>query len=142
MFDSIRYSSIARGYVEQVHSTFCCPASIITVINAARPAVEKLRVQDFFTDEIEAILPQEVIACSGVALECLPMMMRAHGCVDCATTLASSCASVSTWCGLVHLSLWFPGTSSEFRAAATSSLNRPSSFIIVNFSRRALNQKG
>ncbi len=91
----IRYSSITRGYVEQVHGTFCCPASIISIINAARPGVEKLLVKDFFTREIEAILPHDVIACNGVTLEWLPILMHAHGLVDCSITLASSCAFLS-----------------------------------------------
>ena len=89
----LRYSSIARGYVEQDHITFCCPASIITIINATRLGGRKLSVKDFFTDATEAILPKEVIACSGTTLEYLPALMRAHGLIDCSITLASSCAS-------------------------------------------------
>ena len=48
VFNVIRYASIARAYVEQVHGTFCWPASIITIVNAARPGVERLLVKDFF----------------------------------------------------------------------------------------------
>ena len=142
IFNVIRYASIARGYVEQVHGTFCCPASIITIVNAARPGVEKLLVKDFFTQEIEAILSHDVIACNGVTLECLPMLMNAHGLVDCSITLASSCALASLRHVVDAHAQWCPGTSSEFRDAAISSLKQHSSFIIVNFSRRSLNQKG
>jgi hypothetical protein len=70
--------------------TYCCPASIITVINAARTTVQKLLLNDFFTPETEAIVPQDVISCNGVTLEFQPRLMRAHGLVDCCFTLASS----------------------------------------------------
>jgi hypothetical protein len=141
----LRYSSIERGYVEQEHNTFCCPASIVTIINATRSGGEKLRVKDFFIDATEAILSQEVIVCSGATLEYLPALMRAHGLIDCSITLASSCACIyllGAFGTLFIFSMCGAGTSSEFRVAAVASLKEPSSFIIVNFSRRALNQYG
>jgi hypothetical protein len=128
--------------VDQVHSTYCCPASIMTIINAARTQNQKLDVNDFFTPETEAILSQDIISCNGVTLEIQPRLMNAHGLSDCSFTLASSRESILVSHLFNHLTLRCSGTCSEFRDAAVSSLKNPSSFIIVNFSRRALNQKG
>jgi hypothetical protein len=91
--------------VEQGHNAFCCPASVITIINSYRPEVEKLLLKDFFTPETEVVVPQDVISCSGVTLECLPKLMRCHGLVDCCLTLASSRAYCFVRCSMHSLTL-------------------------------------
>lgn len=91
--------------MDQVHCTYCCPASIITIINAARTNSQKLLVNDFFTPATEAILPQDIISCNGVTLEVQPMLMRAHGLFDCSFTLASSRESILVSHLVKHLTL-------------------------------------
>lgn len=115
------YQSLTHNFVAQTRSSYCGVASAVAVINAMRGKQGRIDQSTFFTGPVEEIKPSWRVSVSGMSLNQLSDLLRAHG--------------VSTT--VVHAS----DTDLEaFRRIARKNLMTSGDFLLVNYQRAELGQ--
>ena len=115
------YGSLTANFVGQTRSSYCGVASAVAVINAMRGKEERIDQSTFFTGPVEEIKPSWRVSVSGMSLNQLSALLRAHG------------ASTT----VMHAS----DTDLEaFRQIARKNLLTPGDFVLVNYQRAELGQ--
>lgn len=115
------YGSLTANFVAQTRNSFCGVASSVVVINAMRDEDDHIDQSTFFTETVEEIAPSWRVSVSGMSLNQLGHVLRAHGA---GTTV-------------VHAS----DTDLEaFRRIARKNLMTPGDFLLVNYQRAELGQ--
>lgn len=115
------YESLTANFVGQTRSSFCGVASAVVVINAMRGKQARLDQSTFFTGPVEDIKPSWRVSVSGMSLNQLGHLLRAHG------------ASTT----VVHAS---DTDLAAFRLIARKNLMTPGDFLLVNYQRAELGQ--
>lgn len=126
------YWPLAQGYETQCLPSHCGPASSVMVLNALKVPAPASRIhepfhhfdqQNFFSESAEKVLPEETLRQQGATLEELAGMLRSWG----------------TRVEVVHAQ---PGGLPAFREQARTAVASGNRFVIINFHRDPLNQKG
>lgn len=107
----------------QRRRAFCGPATSAAVINAARHPSNQVTQFSLFDTAAPNTKSELAVSLSGLTLEELAQLLRAHGLV--VRTVHAEHSDVAA-----------------FRAAAQAALSEPLTFVVVNYDRRALNQSG
>jgi hypothetical protein len=116
---SLDYQPLTRTFESQRRPAFCGVASSVAVLNALRPTVPRLTQASFFTD-----LPTELrVTFSGMTLEQLGELLRKHG---------------------VKVEIIFAADTSldAFRVVARENLSHAGDYVLVNYQRTSLGQRG
>lgn len=117
------YGQLAPFLLPQIRRAFCGPATSAAVINAAlRPQTEVTQTS-LFKSAAGAIKSELAVSFSGLTLEELAEILRAHG---------------------LHVRIVHADRSdiASFRNAAQSALSEPLAFLVVNYDRKVLGQSG
>lgn len=107
----------------QIRRGFCGPATMAAVINAALQPSVKVTQTSLFTPAASAIKSELSVSLSGLTLDELAQMLRAHGLV--ARVVHSDQSNVAS-----------------FRTAVQATLSEPHTYMVVNYDRRVLGQTG
>lgn len=110
-------------FVPQRRRAFCGPATSATVINAALRPATPLTQFSLFDTAAQDIKSELDVSMSGLALEELAQLLRAHGLV--VRTIHAGASDIEA-----------------FRSDALAVLSEPHTFMVVNYDRAALNQVG
>jgi len=119
----VDYVQLERFLRPQSRRGFCGPATGAAVINAAlRPPAEVTQTS-LFTPAASAVKSELAVSFSGLTLDELAQILRAHG---------------------LHVRAFHSEQSdvASFRTAAQAALSEPLTFLVVNYDRRALGQSG
>lgn len=117
------YAQLDPVLLPQSRRAFCGPATGAAVINAAFSPSTKVTQSSLFTPAASAVKSELAVSLSGLTLEELAQVLRAHR------------LRVRT----VHAGQSDVGS---FRAAAQAALSEPLTFMVVNYDRRTLRQSG
>ena len=116
---SADYRPLTRTFESQRRPAFCGVASSVAVLNALRPSAPHLTQASFFAD-----LPTELrVTLTGMTLRELGELLRKHG---------------------VDVEIVFAADTSldAFRAVARENLSRSGDYVLVNYQRSSLGQRG
>lgn len=116
---SADYQPLTRAFESQRRPAFCGVASSIAVLNALRPSAPRLTQASFFAD-----LPTEMqVTFSGMTLQQLGALLRKHG---------------------AEVEIVFAADASldAFRVVARENLSRSGDYVLVNYQRASLGQRG
>ncbi len=119
----IDYQQLVPELVPQSRRAFCGVASSVAVINAALQPLPRLTQETLFTSAAAAVRSELAVSFRGLTLEQLARIIRAHGLEVRMTHAAQS-------------------NLDSFRALARDALAEPQVFLIVNYDRATLGQKG
>lgn len=126
------YWLLSRFFETQINNTFCGVASSVMVLNALEidrthqaqfGKYNLFTQQTFFTDAVDAVIPKDLVKKQGMTLDELSRALETYDVT--AIPYFAEATSIST-----------------FREQLTSTLRSRSRFIICNFHRGTLNQKG
>ena len=110
-------------FVSQSRRAFCGVASSVTVINALVQPQPRWNQDTLFTPKASAVKGELAISFSGLTLEQLAALVKAHGLQASATHAAQSSAQA-------------------FREVVKSTVSEPHAFLLVNYDRKVLAQEG
>lgn len=119
----IDHDLLSKHFVTQSRRGYCGVASSTIVLNALRPSTPPLSQEAFFTAKANAVRGSLNVTFGGMTLAQLADLLRAHE------------LSVS----VVHAS---ESNLQAFRSTARASLVDPSDFLLVNYDRVTLHQRG
>jgi hypothetical protein len=117
------YEQLAPAFVAQSRRGFCGVASSVAVINAALHPEPPLTQQTLFTPAAAAVRGPVAVSFHGLTLKQLAGIIQAHG-------LRAE---------VVHAA---HSDADAFRSIARGALDDPSVFIVVNYDRASLGQRG
>jgi hypothetical protein len=117
------FDRLSAYFTPQARRGYCGVASATMVINALRMSTTPLSQETFFTPKASAVRSSLKVSLKGMSLEDLADLLRAHD------------LQVS----IVHAS---NSSLDAFREAARDNLVDPSDFLLVNYDRVTLHQKG
>jgi len=117
------YGQLAPFLLPQSRRAFCGPATSAAVINAALRPHTAITQFSLFTPAVSEIKSELAVSLSGLTLEELAQVLRAHG-------LGARIVPAER------------SDLASFRAAAQSVLSEPLTFLVVNYDRRVLGQSG
>jgi len=116
---SADYPPLMKAFESQRRPAFCGVASSVAVLNALRPSGPRLTQTGFFPD-----LPTELrVTFAGMTLQQLGELLRRQG---------------------AQVEIVFAAATSldEFRVAARENLSRAGDYVLVNYQRASLGQRG
>jgi len=116
---SADYQPLTRTFESQRRPAFCGVASSVAVLNALRPSAPHLTQASFFAD-----LPTELrVTFTGMTQQQLGELLREHG---------------------AEVEIVFAADTSldAFRAVARENLSRSGDYVLVNYQRSSLGQRG
>ena len=125
------YWNLSLQFVTQKTQTYCGVASMVMVLNAldapapTTPEYEPYRIftqDNFFNEQTETVLPQNVLAMQGTTLDQLGLLLQSHG----VRAEVHHAADM---------------TLAEFRRLAAGQLAKDGHYLIVNYLRRSLGQE-
>ena len=119
----VDHGQLDRFLAPQIRRGFCGPATMAAVINAALEPPVKVTQTSLFTPSASAIKSELAVSLSGLTLDELAQMLRAHGLV--ARVVHADRSDVAS-----------------FRRAAQAALSEPRTYVVVNYDRRVLGQDG
>jgi glutathione-S-conjugate glycine hydrolase len=117
------YDELRPYFESQSRRAYCGVATGSIVINAALHRHPPLTQSTFFTPEAAAVRSEIAVTFTGLTLEQLAAILRAHG----------------LEVRVVHAT---EGGLESFRRVASATLAEPSEFLVVNYARAALKQEG
>lgn len=117
------YGQLEPYLLPQERRAFCGPATSAAVINAALGPQTRVTQSSLFSPAVSAIKSELAVSFSGLTLEELAKVLRAHGLQ--VTIVHAEHSDVAS-----------------FRNAAQSALSEPLTFLVTNYDRRGLGQSG
>lgn len=117
------YGQLEPYLLPQERRAFCGPATSAAVINAALGTQTRVTQSSLFSPAVSAIKSELAVSFSGLTLEELAKVLRAHGLQ--VTIVHAEHSDVAS-----------------FRNAAQSALSEPLTFLVTNYDRRGLGQSG
>lgn len=109
--------------VPQTRRAFCGPATSAAVINAALRPQPQVTQSSLFNAAVSTIKSELAVSFSGLTLDELAAVLRAHG----------------LQVRVVHADR---SDATAFRQAAQAALSEPRTFLVANYDRKALGQEG
>lgn len=119
----IDFGQLEPYLLPQERRAFCGPATSAAVINAALAPQTRVTQSSLFSPDVSAIKSELAVSFSGLTLEELAKVLRAHG----------------LQVRMVHAE---HSDVASFRNAAQSALSEPLTFLVANYDRRGLGQSG
>jgi len=117
------YDALSPHFVAQARRAYCGVASATVVLNALDPAEAEISQDRFFTPRASTVRSSCRVTLAGMTLAQLAALLRAHD-------------------ATVELVYTTQVNLATFRALVRRSVDDSSDFIIVNYDRAALHQRG